>query len=423
MTTEVTLFCVIDGDSSVFPVDIPSSKTIDHLKDAIKKKKLEFHDIDASKLTLWHVAISSISKKPITLSNLTDEQKAQKNPEKLEDPTSEVSEVFGAVPPKKTIHVIIERPAKREENEPIIASLQKMNADLQKEIADLKQQLHTNANLETMIARLQTMNANLQKEMANQEIVNLNTYSETTQKEHAELKQQLHADTYITLNIVNNRDRDEIVCTYSTEIKTATIESLRENLQDPYLEFDEFEEVQISVCQETYNVGRFELFPKFDLKPKELTELEEAALEDIVKACILKHQAYSFDMYSNEATRSSIVDAFMIGAMQFYASDMLLTQQEFISGSRGYGNVDFAVIDRINQTQILGVTVVKISHVQAFAQNMVQLDVALHNSERKRTKKDDGDCPRVLKAYGIVTDSFQWVFVESTLENGTLKYR
>ncbi|KAF9342633.1 hypothetical protein BGX26_007146 [Mortierella sp. AD094] len=55
---DLTLFCLVDGDSTPFSVDIDASKTVDHLKDAIKlKKPNDFNDIDADKLTLWHVSI------------------------------------------------------------------------------------------------------------------------------------------------------------------------------------------------------------------------------------------------------------------------------------------------------------------------------------------------------------------------------
>ncbi|KAF9896417.1 hypothetical protein BX616_007501, partial [Lobosporangium transversale] len=271
---------------------------------------------------------------------------------------------------------------------------------------------------------------------------------EMVQKKNAELEQQLQADTYTR--------------------------SLRESLRDYCLEFEEFEEVQIFVydeetktfpllrddiqfrsileklqqkkwkrliislatpaisfsswdwkkVQDTYKLQSFIDLPKFDLKPKEdLTEAEETILGHIVDDCIRKGRAYAFNAQSNEATRSTIVDAFMVGAVSLYAPDMILSQQQSLKGTRGYGTLDFAVVDCINSGQFLGITEVKKDdHVQGLAQNMVQLDVALHNRKRKRTE-EDGDCPRALRAYGIVTNSFQWAFVESTLENGTLKYR
>jgi hypothetical protein len=59
MSDQITLFCwVIDSSSTVpFSVDISASKTVDGLKNAIKKKKSnKFGDIDADALTLWKVS-------------------------------------------------------------------------------------------------------------------------------------------------------------------------------------------------------------------------------------------------------------------------------------------------------------------------------------------------------------------------------
>ncbi|KAF8975642.1 hypothetical protein BGZ46_008949 [Entomortierella lignicola] len=62
-----------------------------------------------------------------------------------------------------------------------------------------------------------------------------------------------------------------------------------------------------------------------------------------------------------------------------------------MSGMRGHGPVDFAVVDRIHQDQVLGVTEVKTGEeiVIGMAQNIVQLDVAVQQKKRKRTEDDD----------------------------------
>ena len=50
--------CVLSlDDVKPFLVDIPLSKTVDHLKDAIKKKKENaFNHIDADQLEIWKVS-------------------------------------------------------------------------------------------------------------------------------------------------------------------------------------------------------------------------------------------------------------------------------------------------------------------------------------------------------------------------------
>ncbi|KAF9909535.1 hypothetical protein BX616_011132, partial [Lobosporangium transversale] len=91
MSDEITLICILAGESTAFPVDINPQKTIGHLKDAIKEEKSRLGDIAANQLNLYH--------------------ERSKEPEELDDLTSEISEGFGTAPPKKTIHAIIQRPS------------------------------------------------------------------------------------------------------------------------------------------------------------------------------------------------------------------------------------------------------------------------------------------------------------------------
>ncbi|KAF9275585.1 hypothetical protein BGZ74_003968, partial [Mortierella antarctica] len=102
----MNFFCLVDGESTPFPVEIESTKTIGDLKDAIKAKKTnEFSDIDADMLTLWKVSIPVVPKKDRKEISLADV------PSKEElDETDDVSDVFKETPPKKTIHIIVQRP-------------------------------------------------------------------------------------------------------------------------------------------------------------------------------------------------------------------------------------------------------------------------------------------------------------------------
>ncbi|KAG0012920.1 hypothetical protein BGZ80_011418 [Entomortierella chlamydospora] len=111
MTSEkVKLFCILDGDSTAFPVKVATDETVGELKTAIKSEnKNLFDDVDSRELTLWSVSIASSPKRQIILDNLLKEK--DNTPKELEDPTSEISEVFGTAPAKKTIHVIVRRPA------------------------------------------------------------------------------------------------------------------------------------------------------------------------------------------------------------------------------------------------------------------------------------------------------------------------
>jgi hypothetical protein len=103
-----TLFCIADGEatSNAFPVDIEPSKTVTYLKELIKAKKApRFDDIAADELSLWgvkHPVIAANKHIPVLL-------RAIDAPTEL-DPTDDIADVFSEAPPKKTIHIIVQRP-------------------------------------------------------------------------------------------------------------------------------------------------------------------------------------------------------------------------------------------------------------------------------------------------------------------------
>ncbi|KAF9408942.1 hypothetical protein BGZ94_002143 [Podila epigama] len=103
----LSLFCLVDGEatSNAFSVKIPSTGTVDDLKDLIKAKKTnDFQDVDADKLTLWQVSIQDDGDDdiPLTLDSVPEKKKLRA--------TNELSDVFEETPPKKTIHIIVQRP-------------------------------------------------------------------------------------------------------------------------------------------------------------------------------------------------------------------------------------------------------------------------------------------------------------------------
>ncbi|KAF9943784.1 hypothetical protein BGZ72_003406, partial [Mortierella alpina] len=104
----LTLFCLVDGESTsnAFSIEIDSAKTVDGLKDAIKTKKTNaFSDVDADQLTLWRVSIpynAANKHQPVLLSAIDF-------PTEL-DPTDDISDVFSQQPPRKTIHIVVQRP-------------------------------------------------------------------------------------------------------------------------------------------------------------------------------------------------------------------------------------------------------------------------------------------------------------------------
>jgi len=109
------IFCVIEGETGSFPVEIESTKTVGHLKDAIKANRSNYFDlmkIDAAQVTLWRVSIPDDDKLPALLASFTEEQNLLNFlSDKLKlRPTMKISSVFDAKLPEETIHVFVQLP-------------------------------------------------------------------------------------------------------------------------------------------------------------------------------------------------------------------------------------------------------------------------------------------------------------------------
>ncbi|KAF8909058.1 hypothetical protein BGZ58_006036, partial [Dissophora ornata] len=102
----LTLFCLVEGESTPFPVKIESSESIGELKKAIKTEIPDtLNGIDAKDLTLWRVEVPLAplqDRKPIVLNEVDSATEL--------DPTDDLADVFEVQPPKKRIHVIVQRP-------------------------------------------------------------------------------------------------------------------------------------------------------------------------------------------------------------------------------------------------------------------------------------------------------------------------
>ncbi|KAG0021523.1 hypothetical protein BGZ82_011319 [Podila clonocystis] len=95
-----------DNQITPFSVKADKDEIVEDLKKLINSEKTDdFSDVDADKLTLWHVSIPLVpltESKPIVLSKT-------KSATEL-DLADDLSDVFEEKPPKKTIHIIVQRP-------------------------------------------------------------------------------------------------------------------------------------------------------------------------------------------------------------------------------------------------------------------------------------------------------------------------
>ncbi|KAF9160980.1 hypothetical protein DFQ26_005016 [Actinomortierella ambigua] len=421
-TTLLTLFCLVDGETNSFPVDIEPSKTVAHLKKLIKAEKApRFDDVAADKLTLWCVSIPVLPKKDrkeIRLADVPSDERRELNesddvasmlaeappnpieasPKKSIVPSLRKKSSTIEAPPKKIIHIIVQRPPPKDALNPEIASLRKQLSDME-QLTDTKL---------ASVVELRSLLQGYFEQFEGDDDVEIFVYQPGGSK-----PTKLVTDIALRSCLEEARENDW--------------KNLVISLDSPAKEFSSYTWNDI-MQQYGIEVPGPDRLPTFDIQPRKMNEEEKVILEDIIKDCARKNQAYIFGSSSSESARNSIVDSFMVGAMQSYKTEMYLEQQQPMTGRRGHGDVDFAVLDRVHDTQILGVTQVKKdNHVQGAAQNIVQLDVAVQQRKRKRAEMDDEGAERPstrMKSFGIVTDAFKWTFVECTLEtDDTLTYK
>ncbi|ORZ20930.1 hypothetical protein BCR41DRAFT_394840 [Lobosporangium transversale] len=104
MAAVINLLCIVDGESTAFPVDILPGKSICILKRRIKDEKHpEFADISSRRLVLWHVSLPEDGNQ-VNLDDIHMKREISKE-------TRHVSDIFGAkAPGGGTIHIIVKRP-------------------------------------------------------------------------------------------------------------------------------------------------------------------------------------------------------------------------------------------------------------------------------------------------------------------------
>ena len=110
MSNTVTIFCLVQGQSSAFPIRISKSLFVADLKKEIKKEKPNyFRDFDADSLELWKVDIPSHD--AAAIQQLVLEENEARGVHLL-DPTFEIEDYFSS-PARRYIHVVVKRSASK----------------------------------------------------------------------------------------------------------------------------------------------------------------------------------------------------------------------------------------------------------------------------------------------------------------------
>ncbi|KAF9974664.1 hypothetical protein BGZ73_001887 [Actinomortierella ambigua] len=106
MATLMKLLYVVDGTTSVFPLEIDSTKTIGDLKQLIKTHQApQFDDVASDDLTLWHVSIPLKDvdcHHPVNADDVRTKTRLKA--------AREVSQAVHNPPPKNTINILVRRP-------------------------------------------------------------------------------------------------------------------------------------------------------------------------------------------------------------------------------------------------------------------------------------------------------------------------
>ncbi|KAF9427662.1 hypothetical protein BGZ76_002237 [Entomortierella beljakovae] len=437
MASEIELFCIVDGDSELFSVVIPTDKKVEDLKKAIKKE-LNLGDITNNRLTIWQCSLASEPYRQIAVKQLNNNEK------ELLVSTRKISEVFGASPPENSIHIIVQCQDIQETHDTRVAELEKQIAD-HSDMYNSDSQFDITLKIEktTILWTANTSTASL---------LNLIRLLKRHSIYHDQIKEFMEVYSF------NPPKAGYETIVTDEQLRTVLrVSRLRHNsklilsLMPPSKCFSKrtFDEVCSEYELSTRVRPSIMDIPNFEgVEASPLDTAERIRKRDrLIEALKIKEGAYR-DPKENEATRLYFVESYLSCAIALFKDDMQLRSQTEVVDRRGYGPVDFSV----HSTRLfdakeftLGVTEIKhTSFEQGFAQNIIQLESTLTEVKKRKTIDLDIDedgqldiddssssisteevrCRERLRNYGIVTDSKDWYFLECTMhENSSVTYK
>ncbi|KAG0260480.1 hypothetical protein DFQ27_003508 [Actinomortierella ambigua] len=151
------------------------------------------------------------------------------------------------------------------------------------------------------------------------------------------------------------------------------------------------------------------------------TPVKKAALENLFVEISTRLDALS-PLLGNDSAKSVVLASYLVAATALFKDDFCLWSQRHLSGLLGHGSIDFSVHARKDEEAALGVTLVRRENFpQGIAENILQLEALLTERKRKRGSNDEsgrGTEPlRPSRAFGVVTDTSCWYFVECTMRS------
>ncbi|KAF8924701.1 hypothetical protein BGZ47_003757, partial [Haplosporangium gracile] len=383
----LTLFCLIDGlpSSRAFEIEVSATRTIAHLKDLIKTKQESLFDkITGDQLTLWRVSIPVVpanKHKPLVVNDFLEAATEL-------DPTDDVADVFSEKPPKKTIHIIVQRPSSLQSDTSTPHTL-----ELE---AKMKELLMENENLRGGKS-IVVLNVVLRPNRS--ECFSWTTDTETTSIK--ELERAIYdeypdrEDGDAVLAIIHargtsqhegggtERPRDDtrfrnIIKQYwKTNTRTLTVA-----LETPTKKYSDF---TLKEVNSLYKISNMEAPTTSDLPP--FTGISTEALDSDLHRESLRRLLDELDSriraipsITNEATCSAYVCSFLTQAVLIFNGELTLAPERPLRGRHGHGKVDYAIeaLAKDGSKHVLGVTEVKHEEFgKGLAQNLVQLESSL----------------------------------------------
>ncbi|CAG8694655.1 16562_t:CDS:2 [Dentiscutata erythropus] len=385
----IAVNCLVEGEDplkDVFLIRIDKNVLVYDLKTAIRaKNQNKFANGDTTDLHLWKV--------DILLDKPSEELTVLKNKEravikeclngKMLYPLQKITKLFSEVPKENHLSIIVERP-------PILDVIQ---------VFSIKISLGRQHKSFTWTVDLSKASLNNIK----QKILNI-----------LPLPQDMTADI-LTLHFSKENDKsseelefknDKYFQIYLKQYVKASSLSLKVQVYTLQKAFSEWK--LGAVCELFELPSDFQEFSKFrcgidDLKDQKASELLEHLLKDLK----LRREAISENL---EAIKSKFVEPFLVIATSLFDGKVKLFPEHDVQGKYGRGSLDFCLY--LKEIIVGVVEVKKEDFNQGVAQTAMQLYCSLEKNMKRKRSEMEAENLFIDKAYGIVTDSRLWYFIE-----------
>ncbi|CAG8834718.1 42358_t:CDS:2 [Gigaspora margarita] len=392
----ISINCLVEGEDpleDVFLVKINKNEHVDDLKHAVKaRKQQKFAEVDSTELRLWKVDITL--DKPNEKLEVLENKECAVIKERLKGMKlvafKKIIEYFSEVPKENHLSIIIERP-------PVIKSISSLEVD---QVFSIKISHGKHRKLFPWIVDISRASLNDIKHKI------LDTLP---------LPQDTTADI-LTLRFSRENDKS------SEELEFKNDKNFQEYLKYCVMTSSLSLKVQVYTLQKAFSEWKlgtvcdlFELpsnFQEFSKFSCGIDSLEDSEAEELLKHLYKDLKLRQKVIHGKlEATKSKFVIPFLVIATSLFGGRVKLYPEHDVQGKYGRGPLDFCLYLK---GIIVGVVEVKKEDFdQGVAQTAMQLHCSLEtNRKRKRNEMEEIEDLFIDKAYGIVTDSCKWYFIE-----------